>query len=95
VLISLSTPREKFFGTLLAVNAAGVSVRGIELNSFEDFSRQVRAGDSVQPHAVFFPMHRVEKIELDVRNADIPSLQERFQEKTGRSFTQLCGMDAP
>src|SRR5579864_8589383 len=86
VLVSLSNPREKFWGAILELAPAGVSLRGIELSCFEDFSRQVKAGDSVTPNAVFFPMHRVERIELDSPNGEIPSLQERFAGKTGCEF---------
>ena len=86
VLISLNSPREKFWGSILAVSAAGVSLRGIDLQSFEDFMRQIRAGEEVTPNAVFFPMHRVERMELDQRNGEIPSMQERFETKTGHTF---------
>jgi len=89
VMVSLNTPREKFWGAILAISAAGVSLRGIDLQSFEDFMRQVKAGDEVTPSAVFFPMHRFERIELDQRNGDIPSMQERFENKTGQSFHGL------
>lgn len=89
VLVSLNAPREKFWGSIMAISAAGVSLRGIDLQSFEDFMRQVKAGDEVMPSAVFFPMHRVERIELDQRNGEIPSMQERFENKTGHSFHGL------
>ncbi|MEO5936801.1 MAG: hypothetical protein ABIP81_06270 [Terriglobales bacterium] len=89
VLVSLNTPREKFWGAILAISAAGVSLRGIDLQSFEDFMRQVKAGDEVSPSAVFFPMHRIERIELDQRNGEIPSMQDRFESKTGVTFHGL------
>lgn len=89
VLVTLNSPREKFWGAILNLAPAGVSVRGIDLNSMEDFIRQVKAGDLVTPNAVFFPMHRIERIELDLRNGEIPSLQERFQSKTGFGFAEL------
>ena len=89
VLVSLNSPREKFWGAVLAISAAGVSLRGIELQSFEDFARQVKSGEQVTPNAVFFPMHRVERIELDQRNGDIPSMQDRFHSKTGQSFPEM------
>jgi hypothetical protein len=89
VLVTLNSPREKFWGAILNLAPAGISVRGIDLNSIEDFIRQVNAGDMVTPNAVFFPMHRIERIELDQRNGDIPSLQERFQAKTGFAFSDL------
>lgn len=89
VLVSLNTPREKFWGALLEVSPAGLSLRGIDLNSLEDFARQVKSGEPVTPGAVFFPMHRVERMELDARNGDIPSLCERFFSKTGRQFPEF------
>ena len=89
VLVTLNSPREKFWGAVLNLAPAGVSVRGIDLNSLDDFIRQVKAGDLVTPNAVFFPMHRIERIELDLRNGEIPSLQERFQTKTGFTFADL------
>jgi hypothetical protein len=89
VLVTLNSPREKFWGAILNLASPGISLRGIDLNSMEDFIRQVKAGDMVTPNAVFFPMHRIEKIELDLRNGDIPSLQERFQTKTGFAFSDL------
>ena len=94
VLVSLNTPREKFWGAILAINPAGISVRGMDLNSFEDFTRQLNAGEEVTPNAVFFPMHRVERIELDARNGDIPSLSERFANRTGRGLVTLPGFEA-
>ncbi|MGO9211028.1 MAG: hypothetical protein ACLPXM_03800 [Terriglobales bacterium] len=91
VLVTLSSPREKFWGVLLEVSAAGISLRGLDLNSFEDFVHLVRAGEPASPAAVFFPMHRVERMEADEHSGDIPSLKERFQEKTGRPLAYLFG----
>lgn len=89
VLVTLNMPREKFWGAILGLSTAGLSVRGIDLNSFEDFASQVRGGEAVSAAAVFFPMHRIERIELDARNGEIPSLGDRFQSKTGRDFSVL------
>src|SRR5436853_7351031 len=86
VLVSLNSPREKFWGMVLELASPGMSLRGIDLNSFEDFSRQVKAGEEVTPNAVFFPMHRVERIDLDARNAEIPSLQSRSPLTLGREY---------
>ena len=91
VLVTLNSPREKFWGVLLEVSPAGISLRGLDLNSFEDFVHLVRAGEPASPAAVFFPMHRVERMEADEHSGDIPSLRERFQEKTGRPLAYLFG----
>ena len=94
VLMTLSAPREKFWGAIIAISAAGVSIRGIGLESFEDFVRQVREGDSVTASAVFFPMHRIERMELDERNGEMPSMYERFKVKCGHDATEFLAGDA-
>lgn len=93
VIVTLNMPREKFWGTMLALTPAGASLRGIDLNSLDDFARQVRDGDTVTANIVFFPMHRIERIESDDRNGEIPSLQERFESKAGRPFRSLQPVD--
>ncbi len=91
VLVTLNAPREKFWGVVLDISPSGVSLRGIDLNSFDDFSAIVRNGEATTPSAVFFPMHRVERMEVDVRNGEIPSLAERFESKSGRDCHALFG----
>jgi hypothetical protein len=91
VLLTLSAPREKFWGALLEISSSGISLRGIDLNSFDHFVHLVRAGEPASPAALFFPMHRVERMEADEHSGDLPSLRERFQEKTGRPLAYLFG----
>ncbi|PYX63973.1 MAG: hypothetical protein DMG74_15080 [Acidobacteria bacterium] len=55
----------------------------IELASFEDFVVMVRDGERSSPGVVFFPMHRVERMEMDLPDGSIPSLSQRFAAKTG------------
>jgi hypothetical protein len=89
VLVTLNAPREKFWGRVLSIGAAGISLRGIDIQAFEELLRSVRAGDPVQAATVFFPMHRVERVELDIRNGEIPALAERFAERTGHNVLEL------
>jgi hypothetical protein len=88
VVISLHSPREKVWGQIVALNSAGVTIRGIDLNSFDDFVRQVRhpEGERVGLPTVFFPMQRVERISLDEPSGDIPSMADLFERKVGRSL---------
>ncbi len=37
VVVSLHSPKERIWGELLEMNVAGVTLRGIDLNSFDDF----------------------------------------------------------
>jgi hypothetical protein len=89
VLVTLNMPREKFWGVVLELTTAGLGVRGIDLNSFDDFARLVHEGEPAAASAVFFPMHRIERIELDTRNGSIPSLAERFSSQSGRDVADI------
>ena len=84
VLVTLNSPREKFWGAILDVSSAGVSIRGVDLNSFEEVTGMLRANEPVMPATVFFPLSRVERIELELSNGPIPSLSDRFISKSGR-----------
>ena len=91
VIIFLSNPREKFWGVLLALSPAGVCARGVDLNSFDDFASLLRAREPATPAEVFFPLHRVERIEIDLASGNVPSLAERFQASSGRSAAEVFG----
>jgi hypothetical protein len=83
VLATLREPREKFWGTLLALDPAGVSLQGMELSSFEDATRAFIAGEPLNTAVLFFPMHRVERIAMDLPEGNLPSLSQRFHSRTG------------
>jgi len=83
VVVTLGNPRDKFWGMILSLAPEGLSMRGIELAGFEDFVLMVKAGDQFSPAVVFFPMHRIERIELDLADGNLPSLAQRFSAKTG------------
>lgn len=91
ILITLNSPKEKFWGVMLALTPAGVSVRGVDLESLDDFIQMVKAGSSATAGVVFFPMHRVQRIEEDERNGDLPSLADQFRSKTGVDVLRLFG----
>lgn len=91
VLLALGDPREKFWGQLLTLSEAGISLRGIDLESFDDSAAMIKAGEPFTPTTVFFPMHRVERMELDVHAGSLPSLCERFRVQTGRDPVRLFG----
>src|SRR6201997_4485030 len=83
VIATLSNPREKFWGMILALAPEGLSLSGAELASFEDLAVMVRDGEPFTPAVVFFPMHRLERVELDLPDGSLPSLSQRFLAKTG------------
>lgn len=83
VLVTLGNPREKFWGAILALTAQGLSLSGLELGSFEDLISMIKAGDPAMFGVVFFPIHRIERVDLDSPDGGVPSLSQRFTEKTG------------
>jgi len=88
VVISLHSPKEKLWGELMDISNAGVTLRGIDLSSFDDFVSQILHpdGDRMGLPTLFFPMLRIERIALDEARGSIPSLAEVFAKKVGRSL---------
>lgn len=84
VVATLANPREKFWGAILHLAPTGISLRGVDLSSFDDFASQIREGEPFAAGVMFFPMHRVERLELDLPEGSIPSLAQRFAQKTGQ-----------
>jgi hypothetical protein len=83
VIATLSNPREKFWGMILALAPEGLSLSGAQLASFEDLTLMVRDGEPFTPAVVFFPTHRIERVELGLPDGTLPSLSQRFLAKTG------------
>lgn len=87
VIVSLHTPKEKIWGELVALHTAGVTLRGIDLNSFDHFIRQIHEpNERMGVPTLFFPMTRVERITLDEPTGSIPSVDEVFKRKVGRGL---------
>jgi hypothetical protein len=87
VVVNLQSPKERFFGRLIETTAAGVTVRGIDLNAFDDWMNHINHHEEsgVLPTTIFFPLHRVEKIILDEGIGAIPSLSDTFLTRVGAS----------
>jgi hypothetical protein len=95
VIVSLAAPKEKVWGQLLALSPAGVTVRGIELDSFDDLVRQILDHEetTVGMTTVFYPIHRVERIACDEPSGTLPSLSDRFRAKVGLSIQEYLGIE--
>ena len=90
VIVNLQEPRERFFGRLLDIATHGITVRGIDLNAFEDWMDHIshREESGVQPTTVFYPIHRIEKIILDEGIGAIPSLSDTFLTRIGAAVSE-------
>jgi hypothetical protein len=90
VIVVLHSPREKCWGVLEEINAAGVLMRGLDLNAFDDWVQAVTHDEpfmSVSDH--FFPMWRVERISRDESAGGVPSLAEQFEQRTKRKLPEF------
>src|SRR5436305_10921254 len=94
VIVNLINPKEKFFGVLTSLSAAGVTLRAINLDSFEDWIRQIAHEDEpdIDVLAMFFPLFRVERIFLDEPSGSIKSYSQRFEEVVGSPIRQYLGV---
>ncbi|HYE64843.1 MAG TPA: hypothetical protein VD966_04635 [Pyrinomonadaceae bacterium] len=92
VILVLHSPREKCWGILDEINAAGVFLRGLDLSAFDDWARAVAHDEPfIGLTDLFFPMWRVERLARDERAGEIASLSEQFEKRTGRSVRELFG----
>ena len=90
VLIVLQSPREKCWGMLDEITSAGVFLRGLDLNAFDDWVRAIVHDEPFLGFAsLFFPMWRVERIAKDEPAGGLPSLAQQAEQRTGRTLEEL------
>jgi len=94
VIVSLHAPKEKMWGRLLSLNAAGVTIQGIDLNGFDDWLRQVVDAEPelLLLSTIFYPMHRIERIAQDEPSGNIPSIAQRFRHRVGITLVEYLEM---
>jgi len=59
------------------------------------FVQLIKSGEAATASVVYFPMHRIERMELDIRNGEIPSLAGQFLDKTGSPISHYFEDQAP
>jgi hypothetical protein len=90
VVVVLHSPREKCWGVLDEISAAGVFLRGLDLGAFDDWVQAVARDEPfIGLTDLFFPMWRVERIARDEAPGGVPSLCEQFEKRTGRKVEDL------
>lgn len=92
VVAYIQNPRERFWGVIRALDPTGLVIEGIDLNSFDDWVRQVaEGGEGLSLSTVFFPLPRVEKVLLDANSGSAPSLSLQVERRVGRTLRDLMG----
>lgn len=90
VVLVLHSPREKIIGVLHEISPAGIFLRGIDLNAFDDWTRAIANNEPFFGMSdYFFPMWRVERMTRDESSGEIPSMTEIFEQKTGLRIADL------
>ena len=90
VVLVLHSPREKCWGVLNEITAAGVTLRGLDLNAFDDWTSAVAHDEPfVGLTDIFFPLWRVERLTRDEPAEGVPSLAEQFEHRTGRKLEEF------
>ena len=89
VVINLQGPREQILGKLINLSSSGVTIRGIDVNSFRDWMNQFSQPETIHtmhPTTVFFPMHRVVSCYLDEDMGAVPSFGSQFAERSNQDL---------
>src|SRR5262245_25438452 len=93
IIVHLQNPREKIWGALISINAFGMIVRGIDVYSFDDWSRSVaNQTENMGLSTMFVPMMRVEKIVLDESYGGYKSFSEQFRDRVGHDVRDYLGI---
>jgi hypothetical protein len=90
VIVTLVSPKQSFFGRLVNLSAAGVTVRGIDLDAFESWMDTIASQDEggIEPSTTFFPMYRVERMDLDEGIGGALSLSSTFLGRVGSNVKE-------
>jgi hypothetical protein len=96
IIVNLVNPKEKFFGVLKALSPAGVTVRAINLDSFEDWIHQIARDEepNLDLLTMFVPLFRLERIFLDEASGSIKSYTQRFEEVVGQNIREFLRAEA-
>src|ERR1044071_1648222 len=93
VIVNLHSPREKLWGLVYDLNAAGIFLRGIDLNTFDEWTQVIVRGErNIGLNHVFLPMWRGGGVALDETLDDIQSLADRFQSRVGITVHEYLGL---
>ena len=94
VILHLSQPAEKYWGILEALGPAGVTLRGVNLSSFDDWLRAILKEEipSLALTTAFYPLHRVERMSLDEPMGEVESLAQRFERLVGTTLESYLGI---
>ena len=94
VILHLINPSEKFWGVLDELAGAGIVLRAISVNSFDDWMVQSarRSAPELGLVTMFVPLFRVERMFLDEQVGEVESYAQRFARRVGISVQEFLGL---
>jgi len=96
VVVNLHSPPERLWGLLTDISPAGIQIRGINVNTFDELMRSIVGKDpNVDLTSAFFPMWRVERMTLDEAMGEIRSLGEEFRARVGVTLKEYLERGEP
>lgn len=90
IVLHLVSPNEKYWGLLIRIGTPGVTFRGINLSSFDDWMNSLTYDEepALGLATIFFPLHRVERLFLDEPIGQVESLAQAFARRVGMSVRE-------
>lgn len=96
VIVNLVNPKEKLWGVLRSLSPAGLTIRGINLDSFEDWIRQLARTEPEEQTldlvTMFVPLFRLERLFLDEAVGSVKSYSDSFRDVVGSSPQEYLGL---
>jgi hypothetical protein len=94
VIVNLINPNEKYWGIVGEIGMAGIVLRGIGVETFDDWMAQAARGQehTLDLATMFFPLFRIERLFLDEPVGQVQSYAQRFFERVGRPVEEYVGL---
>jgi hypothetical protein len=90
IIVVLHNPPQNYWGVLDEITLAGVFLRGLDLNAFDDWLHALVHDEPFMGiDSLFFPMWRVERISKDEASGGVSSLFEQAVQRAGIKVTVL------
>jgi hypothetical protein len=95
VIAHLVNPTEKYWGVLLSLDPSGLTLRGVNVSSFDDWMFQIARQEerTLGLSTMFVPLSRVERIFLDEQVGEVESYRQRFEHNVGQPVEISLGID--
>ncbi len=95
VIAHLINPTEKLWGVLLDLGVAGLTLRALSVDSFDDWMAQAARADeppTLGLSTLFVPLFRLERVYRDEPVGAVESYAARFERRVGRSVAVQLGL---